>query len=307
LAEALDSALAQTHPRVEVIVVDDGSNADVAAALTGYLDRVRFFRKENGGLASARNHGIGRAAGEYLMFLDDDDFLEPTSVEDLLAALDTCPGAAWAAGRYDYVDERGTPLSRPARRRYDSGDVYRDMICGNLIGAPCVVLAAAERVRQVGCFDETRCYHMAEDYDLWLSLARSSPLAATQRKVSNYRVHGQQFTQNHRARHSAALLAVLQKQRALAPPGHDQEFRLAIARLHVNCGDSFYLDGEASQARAEWRKAAEGGALSGLGLRKRVAKSHIPYAITRVLRFCRQSAGGAAAGSNRRAGLTKPT
>ena len=78
LAQAVASVLAQTHPAVEVMVVDDGSTCDVLSSLKA-SEGVRVFRKENGGQGSARNFGLSRAAGDFVLFLDDDDLLERTA------------------------------------------------------------------------------------------------------------------------------------------------------------------------------------------------------------------------------------
>ena len=288
LPQAIESALGQSYPQVEVIVVDDGSPKDPAPVVARFDSRVRLVRKTNGGLASARNFGIAHALGEYLNFLDDDDFLEPTALEDLRDAMRAYPSATWAAGRYDYVDPSGVPLRRPPRAAYQSGNVYQPMIHHNLMGAPSVVLALSEVVRQLSAFDESPQFHMAEDYDLWLRLARVSPLAVTQQKVSNYRVHGQQFTQSQREKFIGAVLAVLQKQRAIAPPGHDEDFCRAIAQVHLSFGDFLYLGGDAMRARAQWQLAAAGGVLSARGLRWRRGKSRLPSPVLRVLRTTRK-------------------
>ena len=77
LPTAVDSALAQTHPDVEVIVVDDGSDDDTAAVAARYGARVRYVRRPNGGLAAARNTGVAASTATYLKFLDADDHLVP--------------------------------------------------------------------------------------------------------------------------------------------------------------------------------------------------------------------------------------
>ena len=76
LGEAIESALAQTHPDVRVIVVDDGSTDESAAVLAEYADRVEVVRKENGGQASALNAGLERCRGDAVIFLDADDVLD---------------------------------------------------------------------------------------------------------------------------------------------------------------------------------------------------------------------------------------
>lgn len=84
---AIDSSLRQTHRNVEVLVIDDGSTDDTLSIAQSYLEkdsRIRVFTQENCGVSSARNHGIREAVGEYLVFLDSDDWLEDDAVEILL-------------------------------------------------------------------------------------------------------------------------------------------------------------------------------------------------------------------------------
>src|SRR3954454_14414573 len=75
LADAIDSALAQTHPNTEVIVVDDGSTDESASVIAAYGDRIAPVLKGNGGQASAYNAGYERSSGDIVCFLDADDML----------------------------------------------------------------------------------------------------------------------------------------------------------------------------------------------------------------------------------------
>ncbi len=82
LAEAIDSALIQTHSRIEVIVVDDGSTDDSRAIIAGYGNRINTILKENGGQTSALNAGFAVSHGDLVCFLDSDDRLLPTAIEE---------------------------------------------------------------------------------------------------------------------------------------------------------------------------------------------------------------------------------
>ena len=88
LAQCLDSLLAQTRPADEIIVVDDGSTDAGPAILRSYAERhaaITVIRQENQGLSGARNTGLARAGGDYLAFVDSDDFLAPDCCERMLA------------------------------------------------------------------------------------------------------------------------------------------------------------------------------------------------------------------------------
>src|SRR5215468_3422546 len=80
LRAAIDSALGQTYPAVEVIVVDDGSSDDSRDVISEYGDRVRVILKDNGGQASAFNAGFRACDGDIIVYLDSDDVLLPGAV-----------------------------------------------------------------------------------------------------------------------------------------------------------------------------------------------------------------------------------
>ena len=115
LPATLDSALAQTWPRVEIIVVDDGSDDDSLAVASQYESRgVRVESIPNSGAAAARNHGLALARGDYLQFLDADDLLEPSKIEKQLARLIPAGPAAvatcsWTRFEFDLAEAKFTP------------------------------------------------------------------------------------------------------------------------------------------------------------------------------------------------------
>ena len=88
MRDAIDSALNQTYENCEVIVVNDGSNDEGAtdAAARSYGDRIRYFKKENGGVATAVNYGIQQMTGEYAAWLSHDDIFTPDKIEKQIHA-----------------------------------------------------------------------------------------------------------------------------------------------------------------------------------------------------------------------------
>lgn len=113
-----DSLLAQTYRNLEIILVDDGSTDECPALCDAYAvrdSRVRVIHKRNGGLASARNAGIGAASGTYIAFLDSDDWLDTDCYERMLSALRTFH-ADVAVCRYrqvydDHVDDESRDIA----------------------------------------------------------------------------------------------------------------------------------------------------------------------------------------------------
>ena len=104
LARCMDSILAQTYEDLEVILVNDGSQDGSGAICDGYAardSRVRVIHKENGGLSSARNAGIDGAEGEYITFVDSDDWIEPQSYAWMMDAMRRHDVKLVCAGRYD--------------------------------------------------------------------------------------------------------------------------------------------------------------------------------------------------------------
>lgn len=90
LERCVDSCLKQTYQRLEILLVDDGSTdetGDLCDKLKEKDSRIRVFHKENGGSSSARNLGIREAKGEYLGFVDSDDYIAPTMYEELMNAV----------------------------------------------------------------------------------------------------------------------------------------------------------------------------------------------------------------------------
>lgn len=126
LPEAIDSALDQTYPHTEVIVVDDGSTDNSKEVIEGYEERIVSVLKENGGQASAFNAGFASSKGEIVIFLDADDMLLPEAVERVVEAFEVQPGLAKVQYRLRLVDAEGRPRSAvvpPYGLQMPNGDI----------------------------------------------------------------------------------------------------------------------------------------------------------------------------------------
>jgi glycosyltransferase involved in cell wall biosynthesis len=110
LADAIDSALAQTYPHVEVIVVDDGSTDHSRAVIANYGDKIISVLKANGGQASAFNAGFAAAQGEIICFLDADDICLPTKVAEVVNAIPDPQASQWCFHILQFGDAQLEPI-----------------------------------------------------------------------------------------------------------------------------------------------------------------------------------------------------
>ncbi|MCV7468370.1 glycosyltransferase family 2 protein [Micrococcus luteus] len=164
LRQAVSSALNQTHPSVEVIVVDDGSAVPVSSTLVRSDDRLRVIRQQNAGPAAARNAGLAAAGGHVIVFLDGDDWVDAMHATESVLALHE-PGVAVAVpavaafGTADWSYRSATGLRGP------------DIAFENQvpIGSAC----RRQDAELVGGFDEG-LHGGLEDHEFWLRLLLST-------------------------------------------------------------------------------------------------------------------------------------
>jgi glycosyltransferase involved in cell wall biosynthesis len=173
LGLVLDSLLAQTFSDWEAIVVDNRSTDGTSAVLAGYADaRIRVESVDNGGvIAVSRNAGIRLARGTYVAFLDADDWWTPEKLQRAVDALNA--GADVFYHDMWVVEELSqTGFSKRVGARPVTVPVYQDLIRQGTAMANSSVVARADLLRVVGGLDESPELVAAEDFELWLRLAR---------------------------------------------------------------------------------------------------------------------------------------
>lgn len=199
ISDALSSIFAQSCKEFEVIVVDDGSTEDMKVILGEYLPRVRYFRKENGGAASARNYGIERAEGEYISFLDSDDMWHQNKLDMQLKFLKGNKEIGLVCSGFLYHGRNGKKTGDKAE--WEKGNLFESLFCKSFIHTSTVVLRRSV-LDKVGLFDEQ--YMCAEDYDLWLRIAKANAIGRYRAPLATVREHDLHLSSNKVALRTAA-------------------------------------------------------------------------------------------------------
>jgi len=208
LSGAIESVIEQSYPRVEIIVVDDGSPDDTRKVVARYAS-VQYVRQRNRGLSAARNAGLARSRGAYIAFLDADDRLTPSALADGARELSAHPACAFAAGEHRLIDAQGEAVPG-VPREHVTNDHYRELLKGNFIWCPATVLYRRSVFQAVGGFDTS--LKSAEDYDMYLRIARLFPVRAHGEVVAEYRFHSSGMSRNT-ARMLKFTMKVLRAQR----------------------------------------------------------------------------------------------
>lgn len=255
LASAIQSVLDQTYPAYEILVIDDGSTDRTRDVVRRFLDpSIQYVYQENRGLAAARNTGLRLATGDYISFLDADDLFLPEKIDLLVSALESHPGAGFAAGQTIAIDQRGNNLG--LMTEVHGPDNPLDLILGNTLQVSSV-LVRREWFGVAGIFDEN--LKACEDWDMWLRLIKAGcPLISEAHPVAYYRFHSAQMTRGVE-RMRTAMLAVLTNVYSSANIPEDWLRRKgeAYAAVYVKAAARAYLADMITQAKRDLRLAIQ--------------------------------------------------
>ena len=318
LGEALDSVLNQTYPRLEIIVVDDGSSDGTAAILQSYGTRIRTISQANAGLAGARNAGLLAARGELIALFDADDLCMPTRIAAQASFLQALPHVMLCASDFGAFNSEGPVAERYLERYYASagnapggvrslfdhvhrvvlpvdgeaaaqliecfsGMIRDRLIWGNFLHPPTVMFRRS-LLEQVGLLAPRFRYQC--DYQWLLRASGVAEIGLLPLPLIRYRLSPTQMSADQNTwTVKTDLVRILEELR-------DSDVRLwseHAERLNLRLADAHY--GAANYLREIDRRRAWGHALAGLRLacppataRRALIKLLLPEALLRLAR-----------------------
>jgi len=206
LREAIDSALNQTYQNREVVVVNDGSSDDgkTETIARSYGEKIRYFAKENGGVATALNLGITKAKGEYISWLSHDDAYTPMKLENQMNFLNALPGnrrkEVILYSHFFLMDENSVVFGRYTVPSIPPERLYQALLCEMVFRSPlrrrkfgingCTTLIPKAAFDKVGYFDEK--LRTTQDTDMWFRMNRYFDFILTNDYLLKSRIHREQ-------------------------------------------------------------------------------------------------------------------
>lgn len=192
IREAIESVLNQSYKNLELIIIDNYSEDNTQQIVGSFRDdRIRYYKFANHGIiAASRNYGLKEAKGKYVAFIDSDDLWFPDKLRKQVEVMEEdenyrmvfCPFKASHSNGHN-LDKIFGPVDSKM-----NGYIYDKLIRYNFIIASSVVLRKTV-LEDVGYFDEAAELRCAEDYDLWLRIARRNKVAFLPEILGVYRMH----------------------------------------------------------------------------------------------------------------------
>lgn len=229
LHEAIDSVLGQTYRNLELLIVDDCSSDSTVAIVQDYIaadSRVRLIQRQarGGRPAVTKNSAIEHIRGQFVCFLDHDDYYGPEKIETLLALLEANPDCVAAFHDIDLVDGSGAFLNRyldgfvgEAKAHLQAGgdriyfcddQFFRFQSIHYAALHTISVMIALERISS-GCLQFDTQYKVCDDTDLWIRLGLEGRMIYVDRPLASYRQHSSNITRDQLGAQEDAIRCLL--------------------------------------------------------------------------------------------------
>jgi glycosyltransferase involved in cell wall biosynthesis len=244
LEKTLTTILEQDYKRIEVILINDGST-DTSAELINRLaekdGRISGYHKENGGVAAARNFGIGKASGELIAFCDQDDFWLPNKLSRQLPLFQNEEvGLVYcgAIAEYRHLNKKDKPNFDKQYR----GDVFDKLIQVNMFSS-CTVVARKNLLQEVQAFDDDRELMGVDDWLAWLKLSLVCELDFVPEHLAIHVFHGDNYSSNEEKMHAAELICLNKIQPIAEKHNKTVDWNEIKQNLHVRYANTYIYNG----------------------------------------------------------------
>lgn len=194
LRQSIESALNQTYSNIEVIVVNDGSTDDTEQIALSYKDKIKYFYKENGGVASALNLGIEEMEGEYFSWLSHDDLYKKDKIKNQIDFINdnTLDENVILFGGYTYITKHGRIIQSINLNKLFPDERINDSLFCVFFGEAngCTMLIHRNLFNKYGMFNES--LKTTQDYDLWYRMIKNVEIRYTFTNDVLMRLHDMQ-------------------------------------------------------------------------------------------------------------------
>ena len=252
----------QSFNNAELIIVDDGStdnSPDIIKNLSlkssyPILRNLRIITQKNGGVASARNHGIKEAKGEWLSFIDQDDIWLPEKLEKQIEMLQgTNASFCYTAFSRFYADGREVPKQNGSSDRNKS---LRSLISGKLFIPPSAALVKKEIAESIGGFNSD--FIPSDEWDFFLKILEKYDPAYCPEILVKFRSHPTSTAKTQKRKIFAAQLNVIEQHTDIAEKlGVVKELKKRKANVLWHLGQEYEADNDKKTARGFYMKAIQ--------------------------------------------------
>jgi glycosyltransferase involved in cell wall biosynthesis len=257
IGRSIDSVLNQSYRDFEIIVVDDGSTDNTRDVLSAFGNHIKYIRQDNKGPSSARNVGINASKGEFIAFLDSDDYYMKPNLEIKISFLESNPEIGWVYSDWSYVDDEDNDIEKGSLKfKYSEkklyGNIFEELLKSRNFISPCTVVVRKSILEDIGHFDPL--IPSQEEYDLWLRISLKYPVYYIGKVLVGVTLHSASLSKNF-TKWAQGNSIIADKLKDLIPhdfQGRQKLMNKIIADKHTFLGRDFCQRGQFYKAIHEY-------------------------------------------------------
>lgn len=255
IKDTLKSLISQTYDNFEILLIDDGSTDDTYKIISRFINEnknIYYFKKNNGGVASARNFGIGKASGNFIALCDHDELWHPAKLsKQMLLFRRPEIGLVYTGCRTVQLTDQPDFSPNNRTRIYHEGvGCFYKILQYNCIPTSSVVFRKS-CIDEVGMFDERNEIHGVDDKHMWLRISYKYEILAVREILVNHRITGGNWSLQEDKMLKSAIFCLDDIVKKFPPIDKKDEklIRQAYAITYQHYGNNLFYMGEYAKAR----------------------------------------------------------